>query len=125
MKSNALENECLCSKCPLRFSCFTQERIFSNPLYQGLFEALIAKGKTREEALEETTNEIKLAMSRPDVYDNTIYIHPEGNTTVSPNIVWYDTATTISSDACDNWASSTFVYTAKDGEKVSWSVNYS
>lgn len=64
-KSKALEDTCLCNKCPHKFECYTQERIFSDPIFQGLFEALMAKGRTKEEALEEVTNEIKLRMNRP------------------------------------------------------------
>jgi len=63
-KGKALEEKCLCAQCPHKFECFTQERIFSDPIFQGLFEALMAKGRTREQALEEVTSEIKLRMNR-------------------------------------------------------------
>ena len=63
-KKKAANDGCLCENCPHKFVCFTQERIFSDPLYQGLFEALMAKGRTKEEALEEVTHELKLVMTR-------------------------------------------------------------
>ena len=64
-KDKALEDKCLCSKCEFRFQCFTQERVFSDPIFQGLFEALMAQGKSKEEALDEVTTEIKFRMDRP------------------------------------------------------------
>lgn len=58
-KSKSLSTPCLCSECPLRFQCFTNEQVFSDPLHQGLFEALMASGRTREEAIDEVTTELK------------------------------------------------------------------
>lgn len=58
-KNKALEEQCLCNKCPHKFECFTQERIFSDPIFQGLFEALMAQGMSKEDALEEVTEELK------------------------------------------------------------------
>jgi len=61
-KDKALEDRCKCKECEYRFQCFTNERIFSDPLYQGLYEALIALGRSKEEALEEVTRELKINM---------------------------------------------------------------
>jgi len=127
-KNKALEKDCLCSKCIFRFQCFTQERVFSDPIYQGLFEALMAKGRSREEAIDEVTQEIKNRIgggyhieidppspnSAPYPYYQPITIQP-----------W-----TIISDHCqmsDNISilpmeNGTFQisYTMLDGEEVSW-----
>jgi NCAIR mutase (PurE)-related protein len=46
-----MEN-CLCEKCPDRFKCYTAEKIFANPRYQGLYEAEMGLGKTKEQAIE-------------------------------------------------------------------------
>jgi hypothetical protein len=45
-------SECLCDKCPKRFLCYTTERIFSDARYQAIYEAEIALGKTKEQAVK-------------------------------------------------------------------------
>ena len=123
-KSKALEEGCLCSKCIFRFQCFTQERVFSDPIYQGLFEALIAKGKSREEAIDEVAQEIKNRMGGyhieidPPAPNSAPY--PYQPITIQP---W-----TVISDHCQDSVSiiplenGTFQvsYTMLDGEEVSW-----
>ena len=132
-KSKALENECLCTKCVYRFQCFTQERIFSDPIYQGLFEALMAQGKSREEALDEVTREIKFRISLPPVSvpEPTITIPYPDN---CPNTTPYPPITTppwtiisyahddVSFDPVDgnNYQVS---YTMHDGKEVSWNAS--
>ncbi len=66
-KERALSSDCICNTCPVRFQCFTQERVFSDPIYQALFEVLMAKGKSREEALEEVSNDLKYRIGFPPV----------------------------------------------------------
>jgi hypothetical protein len=51
--------ECMCDKCPRRFICYTQERVFSDPRYQALFEAELALGKEKEEAIESVKRAIE------------------------------------------------------------------
>ena len=53
-----MEN-CICEKCPDRFKCFTSEKVFSNPRYQGLYEAEMGLGKTKEQAIESVKKLIK------------------------------------------------------------------
>uniref|UniRef100_A0A6M3LBA6 Uncharacterized protein n=1 Tax=viral metagenome TaxID=1070528 RepID=A0A6M3LBA6_9ZZZZ len=124
-KSHSLDKECLCSKCPLRFFCFTQERVFSDPLYQGLFEALMAKGRSREEAIDEVTNEIKNKIAggfhitlddiQPTVQPNiTIqpYTYPQWETYSCDN---------VNIEPLEN-GSVQVSYTLLDGEEVSWNA---
>ncbi len=124
-KNKALENDCLCAKCIFRFQCFTQERVFSDPLYQGLFEALMAKGRTREEAIDEVTNEIKNKIAggfhitlddiQPTVQPTiTIqpYTYPQWQTYCCDN---------VSVQEQDN-GSLQISYTLLDGEEVSWNA---
>jgi len=103
-KTKALDEECLCSKCPLRFQCFTQERIFSDPLYQGLYEALIGKGRTKEGALDEVVAELKFRMGRIPMGD-VVGVLP--NITISP--LYSDSTNSINVS-----------YTMRTGEEVSW-----
>ena len=133
-KNKALEEDCLCSKCIFRFQCFTQERVFSDPIYQGLFEALMAQGKSREEALDEVKNEIKFRMDRPieigggsDGSDGIGTI-PFPNTTpdvqpyVQPWIIsGYYNSDTVSFDVNDK-GEVQVSYTMYDGKEVSWKV---
>ena len=126
-KNKALEDGCLCSKCIFRFQCFTQERVFSDPIYQGLFEALMAKGRSREEAIDEVTQEIKNRIGGgyhieidPPAPNSAPYYQP---ITIQP---W-----TIISDHCQDGISispmenGTFQvsYTMLDGEEISWNAN--
>ena len=137
-KKKALETDCLCSKCVFRFQCFTQERVFSDPIYQGLFEALMAQGKSKEEAIDEVANEIKLRMVRVDLqpfepitpYEPTIqpYTFPCPN--LAPDIQpfiqpwtiisggWYD-SDSISFDTNDK-GEVLVNYTMCDGKEVNW-----
>ncbi len=130
-KNKALENECLCTKCVYRFQCFTQERIFSDPIYQGLFEALMAQGKTKEEALEEVTRELKWKISAP-IIEPTVTIPY-----VSPNTIPYQP---ISPNSAPQWeivcggtyndsvsiqdknGNCMVTYTMHDGKEVSWNA---
>jgi hypothetical protein len=122
-KSKALENECLCAKCIFRFQCFTQERVFSDPIYQGLFEALMAKGRSREEAVEEVANEIKNKIAggfRVTLDDITPYV-PQPNTTIQPYYPQWQTycSDNVSVQQQEN-GSLQISYTLLDGEEVSW-----
>jgi len=139
MKKQALEDNCKCKECTYRFSCFTQERVFSDPVLQGLFEALIAKGRSKEEALEEVTNEIKVRMNQPRPDPQTIPNNPFDVVTIqpAPNITIYPVPNTTGGSffTCDNnnsgdWAGvDTTVsndiqisYTMTTGEVINWSV---
>ena len=82
-KCKSKDKECLCKDCPLRFECFIQERIFSDALFQGLFEVLIAQGKDREEALEEVSQELKYKIKSSPI-DKT-YTYPN----IQPSNTWY------------------------------------
>ena len=42
--------ECLCDKCPDRFVCFTQRKVFSDPYFQAMYESYLAQGLSKEEA---------------------------------------------------------------------------
>jgi len=131
-KNKTLEADCLCSKCIFRFQCFTQERVFSDPIYQGLFEALMAQGKSKEEALDEVANEIKLRMNRFDLqpFEPTVqpYTVPYPNSApdVQPYIQpwtfisggWYN-SDSISFDTNDK-GEVLVNYTMCDGKEVNW-----
>ena len=113
-KSKALEYSCLCDGCEFRFQCFTQERVFTNPIYQGLFEALMAQGRTKEEAIDEVTQEIKSRMGN-DVYSPI---------TVSPLFPWLTGGVTISQPYVDNGLSIVDIsYTLHTGEEICWSAD--
>ena len=123
-KEKSLEEGCLCYKCPYRFQCFTQERIFSDPLYQGLFEALMAKGRSREEAIEEVSNELKNRIS------GNLHITVGDH---APNSVPYYPITTpywtYVMDCCDNVSvqpqengTVQIGYTLLDGEEITWNA---
>ncbi len=125
-KDKALEDKCKCKECEYRFQCFTQERVFSDPLYQGLFEALMAKGRSREEAVDEVANEIKNKIAggfnitlddiQPTISQPNItiqpYIYPQWETYYGDN---------VSVQSLDN-GSIQVSYTMMDGEEVSWNA---
>ncbi len=46
------EVACFCDKCPLRFKCFTQKRVYTDPSYQALYETYIAEGESHDKALQ-------------------------------------------------------------------------
>lgn len=122
-KDKALEKACLCKECPNRFICFTQERVFSDPIYQGLFEALMAKGRTRDQALDEVTEEIKSRMPRSidadEPYNPNIPYQPyTAPGTAQPGPWYWHTYT----DG-DGSSGGTVTYTKYDGEEISWNVN--
>ena len=132
-KEKALEEDCLCTKCTFRFQCFTQERVFSDPILQGLFEALMAQGKSKEEALDEVTKEIKFRMNRPITpnYDYDTDAVPVPNVypapgTIAPGIVpWISD---FDFGYCDDRVNCTIndvggfdiTYTMHTGEEISW-----
>ncbi len=43
---------------PKRFLCWSTERVFSDPRYQALFEAELALGKSKEEAVKAVREQI-------------------------------------------------------------------
>ena len=118
-KSKIAEKECQCNKCALRFSCFTGERIFSDPLYQGLYEALIAQGRTKEQALDEVSREMKINMKPIPVY-------PPVYQPASPNVSPYTWDTGAAPYDPNRWTitcDNTYTYTMSNGEKISWKVD--
>ncbi len=124
-KKKALEEDCLCSGCIFRFQCFTQERVFSDPIYQGLFEALMAQGKSKEEALDEVTNEIKLRMTKPlDISDGIIpYIAPPFTSYPPPSTI-PPPGTSWEYNDGGNYAindKGVLIYTMHNGKEVRWS----
>jgi len=126
-KSHSLDKECLCPKCHLRFVCFTEERVFSDPIYQGLFEALMAQGKSREKALDEVTAEIKFRMNNPIEIgggsNGTMYPLPTTIPAITPNIQpdvqpWI--VISEYSDTVNDKGEVQVNYTMYDGKEVSW-----
>lgn len=125
-KGKALEKDCLCNKCIFRFQCFTQERIFSDPILQGLFEALMAKGRSKEEALEEVTEEIKFRMGGKGVdgiYDSSSGSYPD--TTHQPWQISKDFGSVTLSDVHDDvdGPKVDITYILNTGEEIRWSAN--
>jgi len=45
--------KCLCSQCHQRFYCFTNMKVFSDPILQALFESMMAANNTVDGAIEE------------------------------------------------------------------------
>ena len=121
-KSKALEEGCLCSKCKLRFQCFTQERVFSNPLYQGLFEALMAKGRSREEAIDEVVNELKYRIS--DIPSTSSDSIPSAVSYYSVTTPYWTYVTDRDNVSVQPQANGTvqISYTLLNGEEVSWNA---
>lgn len=131
-KGKALEDKCLCGECPHKFECFTQERIFSNPIFQGLFEALMAQGSTKEEALEQVAEEIKARIggdgSLPVIIQPNTY--PDYTTTpnTAPYTYPYTTCGDIYGSETNGGSAGTcsdisITYCMADGKEVSWTAN--
>lgn len=92
-KSKAGSEKCICETCPRRFECFTQERVFSDALLQGLFEAIIAEGTSREEAIRQVKEEIKFRLHEDVWQQQREQPQPwqpyKSPTTAPPWKVWY------------------------------------
>lgn len=56
------EIQCFCDRCPIRFKCFTQERVYTDPLYQALYETYVAEGKSHDEALKHVKSFVEIAL---------------------------------------------------------------
>ena len=126
-KKKALEEKCMCDSCPNRFECFTQERVFSDPIFQGLFEALIAQGHSKEEALDMVSDEIKSRIS-PPIPDSTPWapVNPPWGT--QPWTIKYEcwdshdsSDVRIGSDGSST-GGYMITYTMNNGEIVSWNA---
>jgi len=111
-KSKAGTGKCICGTCPRRFECFTQERVFSDALLQGLFEAILAEGVDREEAIKQVKDEIKFRLTREelervkgDEWRPVPNIYPNTGTAGSP---YYQPPTwrvwSKDSSSCDSYA---------------------
>ncbi len=124
-KSQALESNCKCEECSLRFTCFTQERVFSDPIFQGLYEALLAQGKTKEEALEEVVRELKWKMTPPApvTIPSIPYVQPQPPYTIFNDWVsgGYSNGNVSFSDVGDNKVQVS--YTMSNGERVEWNAD--
>ncbi len=125
-KTHANDEDCKCSGCTLRFHCFTEERVFSDSLVQGLFEALMAKGRTKEEAIDEVATELRGMIggySKPYVsdwlpcVDNNNDIKVTWGTTTNPIV---DNNGTIMGKLPDT---SNICWTLRSGEEVNWNAD--
>lgn len=117
-KSKAGENNCLCEQCELRYQCFTQERIFSDSLQQGLFEAMIAEGMNKEAAVSAVKEEIKFRMEqKPWISDSG-----DSTTITYPNISTYDPNYTTWT-TCDSSNISNINYTCGNGKEYNFNVH--
>jgi hypothetical protein len=99
-KSEIEDIDCKCKECSLRFSCFTQERIFSDSLFQALFEALVAQGKSKEQALEEVTVELKARIGQGIQF---VTIYPEPTVAPFPMTPWVSPNTIPYSNPTFEW----------------------
>ncbi len=129
-KEQALSNDCVCGTCPIRFQCFTQERVFSDPIYQALFEVLMAQGKSRDESLEEVATELRNRTSFPQMgtTGTTTWSYPN---TTAPVLVqhtsnineygWKDVAGASAIDGSSNVSINDFkiTYTMHNGKEIS------
>ena len=102
--------------------------MFSDPIYQGLFEALMAQGRSKEEALDEVTNEIKLRMNALSelnlpIVSDPLYTPDYPGSTAVPHIWvggnWCDGSDTISFNVTDE-GEVLVNYTMHDGKEVNW-----
>jgi hypothetical protein len=126
-KSQALTKNCACESCAQKYSCFTQEHLFTDPLFQALFEALMAKGLTKELALDQVSNEIKSRLTMrewanqpsptPDFGNYKIYTNPPSQPWSSPNV-------TISNTDFWDWGTTSNCYKKSGTEYDCSSVNY-
>ena len=117
MKSKTGKEGCACGSCSLRFQCFTQKRVFSDPIFQGLFEALIAQGMIEEEALEVVTQELKARMTKPSTTDIPYTIPQYTTPQWQPSWTGDNTA-----GGPVRWEDGTVFYTMQDGRAVSWNA---
>jgi len=115
-KSKALEEGCICNDCPLKFACFTQEKIFSETIHQSLFEAYIADGMSRSEALVSIIHMLEETIrSKKDIDFNDFYKSNIPKPYVAPRITWVGNDTLF-----PNVGNTTGYMTSKsDTEKVS------
>jgi hypothetical protein len=97
------ETSCICEKCPRKFECFTQEKIFSDRYAQSMFEGFIALGFKRGDAINQTIHKLAEYTQAPASTTTTQTWQPSwpdvwnGKTTsVTPYIT--ETTTTGSAD---------------------------
>ena len=132
-KSNALEGKCLCGECPHKFECFTQERIFSDPIFQGLFEALMAQGSSKDDALKRVIGELEARIralsntwiTAPNTTVGggtyTPYYFQQPYTTAAPTYWGSNSAGNVTLTNCKGDSTSCRVtYRMIDGEEISW-----
>lgn len=108
----------MCNDCELRFKCFTQERIFSDPLYQGLYEAMIAQGMEGDAAILAVAEEIKEAL-RPQPAGTPWQI-ADGNTWQNGWVKTWESDSTPDNILWSGTGGTTITYTMKDGNQYSW-----
>jgi hypothetical protein len=134
-KSNALEGKCLCGECPHKFECFTQERIFSDSIFQGLFEALIAQGSSKDDALKRVIGElearIRALSTNTWTISNPYTVGGASSTPVTYKQPQYTTGTywgigatsNVTLTDCTKGSSNyTITYSMIDGEEISWNA---
>jgi len=76
-------NKCKCNTCENRFKCLTTEQVFSDKDYQAMFEANIALGFNREDAISAVNLFIR---SKDESKDKLGTINKPWITWVQPNI---------------------------------------
>ncbi len=132
-KSHISDKDCCCAECPLRFACFTEERVFSDPVWQSLFEALMALGEhSREEAIESVANEIKMKSANniiniaPFSEENDVnipyvpYVPVSYPGTAIPNWTYNFPLSESYGDSVDVGCKNIMTYTMCGGKEVSW-----
>ena len=72
--------KCICNKCPRRFHCFTNKKVFSEPILQSLFESYLGEFSVEDALrhirifLEETySKEVKVSGGVVNI-DNAIKV---------------------------------------------------
>jgi hypothetical protein len=50
--------KCICNRCPRRYVCFTQQRVYSDPFLQAMFESYLAMGLSVHDAVGRVNGEV-------------------------------------------------------------------
>ena len=58
--------KCICNKCPRRFICWTQMKVFGDPLWQALFEAYLGDNSDVHESLIKVRQHITESIAHRD-----------------------------------------------------------
>ncbi len=69
-----LSSTCICDGCERRFLCWTNKKVFSDPLHQTLYETYVAEGYSHTDAIQEVNEDVQNAIYRTEAekHANTV-----------------------------------------------------